>query len=630
MASFSRSFIPIGPSKTSIQPNWTKSSGDSLGRHGNRASTLPRTESKAHSSPALSAKPGASLCLSPKTDSSPTHKPKPKDSLRPPASQLRNPPPSLHQPKPSVSPTLTVPTPRLSPSPTSQETSLDSRGGKQPSPVAKERQARSIAISNAGDEPKLVKRDILDLETFLGFTHTALMRARPMSHSQAYSELQRQAATHQNSGLSQLGLSEKGNIAEDKPGPPPGGRSIISIPKPMSNIKQQQELLPSGAAGTRASLSACEGIRFARVFEKKSLPAFDVPDPRPSADFPQRRNLTSSEHSYELKSSERRAASPTTPRMSFSSLNQSPNVESRRRRFDLNDDTRFSSHGKSPEEEDNTRTITGSPSKLSQQTSASRYSKSPQNYRFWSKAPVPASLSDCVSVDHRCQSRDIDCETESRWCAYRSTQFKLGPQTQETSRPASVDDATSKSTHSKPDFISHKHRPDPKQNKSHKEVTFGDPGLNKTDLLDHHRAPAKLLEYPRDEYRLFDTNSLGVSSKGVSGPLRHTASQRPEETTTAASPPLPSYPRADRAFIMEDPEDPYYVTMYYPGSVYVGEYIPKNTWKTLTEQSLEIPQRHDRHSSIRFCRRGWSKGIAGGFKMSVLISRVADVLRRVS
>ncbi|KAK9518648.1 hypothetical protein VZT92_022856 [Zoarces viviparus] len=278
--------------------------------------------------------------------------------------------------------------------------------------------------------------------------------------------------------------------------------------------------------------------------------------------------------------------------MSFSaelSVNQSPNVESRRRRFDLNDDTKvdekFPSNLRRLKEENNIRTITGHPSKLYQQTRASQDAKSPQKHRFWSKAPVPVSQSDCVSKDYSRQSRDIDRETESPQSVDRFNRSRtclLAPWAQEGSQPASVEYATSKTTLSKPDVISHKHQSDHTQNMSHKEVTFSDTLLNQTNLFapsDHRGAPAKLPEYPPEEYCPFNTNCFGISSKGVFGrpsQPQHRVSQRPEETTTAASPPLrqPNYPPADKALIMEDPEDPYYVTMYYPGSVYVGEYSP--------------------------------------------------------
>ena len=81
-----------------------------------------------------------------------------------------------------------------------------------------------------------------------------------------------------------------------------------------------------------------------------------------------------------------------------------------------------------------------------------------------------------------------------------------------------------------------------------------------------------------------------MSSEGVfnrpSQP-QHQVYQRPDDTTMTASPNLQQakYPQADRALIMDDPEDPYYVTMYYPASVYVGEYAKNHTTrKTFTEQ----------------------------------------------
>lgn len=600
-----RSFLPICPSKTSSQPTWSKPS--TRGTHGERASTLPRTKPRTHSSPALSTKPSVSVCPPPKTNSSPTlKKPKPRDFLRLPASQFSDPPPAMHSPKPCVSPTLTVPTPRLSPSPPSHGTGLDGRGGKNPSPVAKERQARSIAISNAKVEPGSVKqsssdeakRDTLDQEAFVDFAHPASRRASPVSRHQTDSELCRQAAPSQNSCLS--------HIPKDKPKPAPGEINIPSIREPESNYKQQQEFLPRGATGTQTSPSEHEGGAHVVWGESQSL--FDVPAtrsslnlPRKRIDFPQRRTLSSSEHPCELMSSQGSAASPTTPR-----TNPSPDVESRRRRFDLNEDDKadagFLSILRRPNEESYTRTTLGNPSKLPQQTSVCRDALAPPTHRLWSKAPFPASQSDCVSKDYSCQSRDIDRETESLQCADRFNRFKtrlLAPRTQEAPRAASDEYAASKTALSRTDVTSHNNHPsDPKQHKSHREVSFCDTALIQTDLSapsDHHGV--KLLEYPPEGYCPFNTNSVGISSKGLCGlqsQPRHRVSQRPGETTTGASPLLhrPSYPPAGRALIMEDPEDPYYVTMYYPGSVYVGEYP---TLGRLSLNSQQIPQRsHDR------------------------------------
>ncbi|XP_074486413.1 uncharacterized protein LOC141764777 [Sebastes fasciatus] len=617
-----RSFLPICSSKTSSQPFWSKSCQQSQRNYGERASTLPRAKPKTYSSPTLPAKPSISIFPAPMPNSSPTLKPKPKDSLHLPVSQFTDPPPLPHQPqpKPSVSPTLTVPTPRLSPSPTSlcQGMSLDGRGDKQPSPVAKERHARSITISNTKAEPESIKQtssneakhDILDQVALLDFTHPALRRACSMSRYQT--ESQRQAVTSQGSCLMQgkVGLSRKEeNIAKDKPKPPPRKIDTTSIPKPKSNIKQQQECVPSGTTGTQTSLSESEGIMSANVVQREPQSAFDVLATQSSLnlhrkriDYPQRRNYTSSPQSYEHMYSERSATSPTTPKMSFSTeplLNQSPNIETRRRRFDFSNDakmdTTFPSNLRRPKEENSIRTITGNLSKVSQQTSASQNVKSPQKHRFWSKALAPLRQSDCVSKDYSRQLRDIDRETESTQCAHRLDRFKtclVAPQTQEASRPASVECAASKTALSNPDIISRKHQFDHKQNKSHKEVNLSDTGMDQTDIFappDHHGA--KLPEYPSEKYCLFNTNSFGISSKGVFDlPSRpqHRVNQRPDETTTTASPPRhqPHYSPADRAFIMEEPEDPYYVTMYYPGSVYVGEYRDtQTTWKTLIEQS---------------------------------------------
>ncbi|TNN83579.1 hypothetical protein EYF80_006097 [Liparis tanakae] len=159
---------------------------------------------------------------------------------------------------------------RLSPS-------LDGRGGKNPSPVSKERQARSIAISNAKVEPGSVKqsssneakRDILDHEAFVDFAHPASRRACPVSRQQTDSELHRPAATSQNSCSSQVGLSKKGHLLKDKPKPAPGGMNIPSIREPESNYKQQQEFLPRGATGKCSFTNDSQNKPVARCREQE-------------------------------------------------------------------------------------------------------------------------------------------------------------------------------------------------------------------------------------------------------------------------------------------------------------------------------------------------------------------------
>lgn len=525
--------------------------------------------------------------------------------------------PSPLLPKPSVSPTLTVPTPRLSPSPTSlcQGTSLDGQGAKQPSPVAKERRARSIAISNTKCETKQrssneAKHNILDQEALLDFTHPELRRAclissRESQHqTRPHAESQRLAAMSLNSCL--LGLSKTGSIAKDKPKPPPRHTGITAIPKPKSNLKQQQ-----GTTGTQTSPAELEAIKSADV-QRESQSAFDgltthsnLNLQRKCTDHPQYRNYTqtvsvaSGHPSYEQMHSERRAASPMAPKTSYSTAT-SPSVRARGRLFDLSNETRVDSAFTNlwrNQKEDTTRTITGNSSKLSQQTGASQMIKSPQKHRFWSKTQSQTtqmdvqsriSQSDCVSKDYSCQSGDIDQKIEAPQCAHRLNRFKtclVAPQTQEASQLASVERTTSLTGTALKHQLDHKQPPG--QNKNHKEVMLSDTGLNQTDIFaapDWHRVPTELLEYPSEKCGVswsaalcpLNTNSIGTSSKGVfdlpSQP-QHRVYQTPEETTTASliANQL-NYSQAGRAFIMEEPEDPYYVTMYYPGSVYVGKY----------------------------------------------------------
>lgn len=504
--------------------------------------------------------------------------------------------------------------------------SLDSRGDKQCSPVATERRARSITISNTKVEVESskqgpsngAKRDILDQAALLEFTHPALRRACPMtcreSQHQTYSESQRQVATSQ----SKVGLSKKENTAKEKPKPPPRNIDITAIPRPKPNMKQRQEFLPSGSTCTQTSLSESEGIKFGNVVQREAQSVFDglatqLSLHRKCIDHPQSMKynhtagFASNDRSYEIIYSERSAALPVTSKMLVSTEQStvSPNIETRRRQFGFNNvDTTFpsGSYLSRPQEENNIRTITGNSSKLCQQTSASQNTKSPQNYRFWSNAQCQppqmdvkraVSQPNCVSKDHSCQSRDIDREMEAPQCAERINQLKtclVAPHTKE----ASVEYTTGPATFSKPDIISYKHQFDHKQcpgpNKSHKEVNLSDIGLNQKDIFapsDRHGVPTKPPEYPSEKCVVswppsvahcpFSTNSFGISSKGVfdlpSQP-QHRVYQRPDVTTTTTASLLLhqlNYSPADRAF-MEEPEDPYYVTMYYPGSVYVGEY----------------------------------------------------------
>lgn len=595
-----RSFVPICSSKTSVQPSWNKSCQQPQRKHeGEGASTLPRTKHKTYSSPTISAKPNISIFSARKPNSSPTLsslKPKPSDSLHPPTSQWTDPSAVLHQAQPRVSPTLTVPTPRQSPSPTTlyRGRGLDSQGGKHPSSVSKERCARSISISNSEYEPvscerrfsNEAKHDILDQEALMDFTNPPLRRVCSMTcrESRRQSEPERQAAMSPSSFLlrGKFGSSKNENTDKDKLKLQSRNVDITAILKPNPSIKQQEEFLPSGATGKQTSHSESERIIFANVVQRKSQSVFDgLPIQsscnllRESRHYPQSRTagFSTNDQSYEQTLAERSAALPVTPPVSFSTdcfLNQA-NTDTRRREFGFNTrakvDAAFTSVaylGRPPGENDS-QTITGTSSKLFQQTCA------PQNIS--------------------CLLRDMDQEKDAPQCADRLNPLStclVVPRTQEATYLASVGCTTLKTTFSKSDIKTHKHhlahKQHPGPNESHNEVSVSDTGLNQTAEV-----PTELPECPSEKCVVswppsaaqcqFNTNS----SKGVfdlPSWSHHRVYHRPDETTMAAFPPPHqfSHSPADRAFIVEEPEDPYYVTMYYPGSVYVGEYrdIPEH------------------------------------------------------
>ncbi|XP_015244044.1 PREDICTED: uncharacterized protein LOC107093480 [Cyprinodon variegatus] len=161
-------------SKASCQFMRGKECVNSQRNNKERASTLPRSKPSAPKSMTASVKPNICISPAPLPSSSPTLpslKPRPRDSLLSPAWELGefHPIPQQPDPKPRVSPTLTVPTPRLSPTPSSATQSQQER---QPSPIAQERNARSIFISNMTMGPsKDIKHEVLDQGTLLHFTH---------------------------------------------------------------------------------------------------------------------------------------------------------------------------------------------------------------------------------------------------------------------------------------------------------------------------------------------------------------------------------------------------------------------------------------------------------------------------
>ncbi|KAM3623040.1 uncharacterized protein V6R79_006166 [Siganus canaliculatus] len=618
-----RSFVPICSSHpTSSRLSPTKSHQHSQHNHGEKASTLPRTKPKL-SSQTLTVKPSISIFPAPQPNSSPTLspslEPKPSDSPHPSATLLSDPTQLLHQhtQRPSVSPTLIVPTPRLSPSPTSLCGGVDSPGGRQPSPLAKERRARAINISNTkaeSESPNDGSGDILDQEALMNFTHPASRRACSMTRRESVG----QTATSQNSCLlrrtSSLSKKEDDEHANYKTKFLTRNADATAIPKLNSN--RRQEFLPTAS---QTSLSESERIKFARVVQRESQPEFDgrvspskSSPRRKCTDYSQRRaaGCAANDQSHVQMFAERSVSLPPTPQMSLATeprLNRSsvsPNIETRRRQFDSKNETKMNStflsglNPRRPQEENNIRTIS---TKVFQKNSASQSSKFTQKYKFWSRdqsqntqmdVAGAESKSDCVLKDYSCQSIDIDPKTEAPHCSSRLNQCKTrlaASHSQEALKPGKC--SASKTAFSKPDVVSHKQQLNeeqhPGQSKTCKEVKHSDTALTQTDIFapsDSQRGPAKLPEHPSEkcvvswppsvELCPFNTNRSGMDSKGVFDLptlLQRTVYKSPDETATTTSLPIhrPNYAPADRAFIMEEPEDPYYVTMYYPGSVYV-------------------------------------------------------------
>ncbi|KAM8842726.1 uncharacterized protein ACB058_014296 [Synchiropus picturatus] len=156
----------------------------------------------------------------------------------------------------------------------------------------------------------------------------------------------------------------------------------------------------------------------------------------------------------------------------------------------------------------------------------------------------------CVTGDSSCHSRDRDqcpCAT-SRYKTFREEHLNW----KATFRP-------------KPDII------------HHVDDSLAETGPFPTDLLapaHHDCVSTKLLEPSSEKcsrshsatHDPLNANSFGTGSKGsfnLPPQLQHRVNQRPETTAVPVS--------ENHA---TEPEDPDYVTMYYPGSVYVGSHLP--------------------------------------------------------
>ncbi|KAF6717992.1 hypothetical protein FQA47_010653 [Oryzias melastigma] len=435
--------------------------------------TVHKIQSETRCSPRLPANPNTSILKSKPSDSS--HSTSSQNNFY---ATL-----NLPQPKPRLSPTLTVPTSRRSPSQSSRCPDGGSR--EQCSPTTKERRAQSIFISNSRNQPwDEGKHEVLDQTALMDFTHSRLRVHRTES---------RRSSTSQNP--CEVGMNEPENTAKDRP---------VRFVEAKSKIQQQQQESQRGDIRyTHRSEDQVFSVR-GSVNPEKSFSS----EPPPSFSGSGSRQLESTR------------VDAVTPSGQHQQENVTPSI----------------------------------PWKFSGQLDSLEDIKPPQNRRLMSKSRSPRmdtkrteSWSDCVSKGFNCQSRDIDQRPEAPLC----------PLTPGLSAPHSG--SLQPGLPPNPDLY-------PALRKSHKEVRV--PHLNQTGISqppDLHAVPAKPPEHPWPPsvgHCPLITNS--PSSKRVSD--LHRTYQNPEEGAA------PQQTFTGKVLFHEDSEDPYYVTMFHPGSVYVGEY----------------------------------------------------------
>lgn len=562
-----RSFVPL------CSARMFSGSSHSHWKHIDGASTLPRTKPKTYRSPAWPAKPSISIPPAQKPDCPPTlsaRRPKPSDSLHLPASEPTDPPPKLDPPLLCVSSTLPVPTFRLSPSSMCQDTNLDGSQTRQPSPVARERRARSISILATNIQPvsskersrNEEKRDVL--ESVTDVTHSSLRR----DCSVTYTESHRRAAETQNSFV----LSEEVDLIKDKHSNADKSKTAprkIGIPvirRLDLNSKRQLEFPPNAATG--AETSEPEGITLTGVGRKSRL-AFDARPVHWDVNLHRKHRTAqtvafgSKEPLREHLAAGRHADLPAAP-LDLDSTevfwNQSTIVP-KQKQFNFNivgntDAALPSGSNLSRPFDENIQVTAGLSPGTYQQTSCT------------------LNLSSGTIKDYCFRPKSEACQG---LCLSESKLHLQCPDQQQTVFPAKCSTSqTECSTFAITPCNQNQH---PGQNKSHAAVNLSDTGLNQTA-----EGPAKLPEcspqswvgnWPLSvEQRSHNPNGPGNKSNGVfdflAQPQRRVY-QRAADTTPMAWPSLnqPNYRQTDRAIFLE--EDPYYVTMYHPGSVYVGE-----------------------------------------------------------
>lgn len=343
--------------------------------------------------------------------------------------------------------------PRLSP-PTSlcQTMPFDNKGAKQTSPVAKERRAKSIPISNVKSQPELNKQwslktekhDILDQDALLDFTRSDLRSCVSTSFSRDmlprqswnhlvthHSESHRPKVMSQNACLLQakLGLRKSEKIEKPIPRCPVGKEDVATIQTSRSNREPQAiEILSGGVAARRGTFSESEGIKAVNAVEGEMYSMRDGPasqsklripkkliDHSQNKHFFQTASVTSKNPTYDQMQPNRKTPFSIT-RKTFSTehlLSQSillPTEESKRGHFDngIRKESTFLKdieHEKSCVEESRKVISPDSSSQPIQHTGTPRNIKTTQKPRLWfrtqSQNPqITLTQSDCISAEN--------------------------------------------------------------------------------------------------------------------------------------------------------------------------------------------------------------------------------------
>lgn len=553
-----------------------------------RASTLPRSKPSAPKSMTASVKPNICISPAPLPSSSPTLpslKPRPRDSLLSPAWELGefHPIPQQPDPKPRVSPTLTVPTPRLSPTPSSATQSQQER---QPSPIAQERHARSIFISNMTVGPsKDIKHEVLDQGTLLHFTHPGKKNvSREPRHT---TEISRLPATSHKACIvqSKVGLKKAEITDTDRPKTLNRDHNIVTTPKPKLITKQQKQCDPSQATSSSDTVPPMSDVpsvnsRLLSRLADNSLKnnythtsfcapfnqSFVQTDPNKGTKLTQLSPCTDSQNSlYSDKSETRRKFDHDTEKRRKEREAQSLKSKSPQHQISLPDQT---------------------PSHCTQTDVKSAVS--------WSEKSLG---------DLSCQSRDLSQILQKHWSEQRLNHVKTSMGASKslgTFQP--VSDESLNSQHGSCSNIDRRlthlwNQELTEERENQKDINFSHRALNQTSVFktpDHNEAATALPKNPWASTVAecpFKTNRPSNNFNRATDWLQQAFHQPSEETATPGHQQnhQPNYSDLYRAFITEDSEDPYYVTMHYPDSVYVGEYKHvQNTINTSFNQSQSM------------------------------------------